>query len=743
MKRLLLVIGFGLGMSAVGQAAMDKPQLLQQPTLSKTHIAFVYAGDLWIVGREGGDARQLTTGVGIETQPFFSPDGTRIAFTGEYDGNLDVYVIPWSGGVPRRLTSHPGVDSALGWTPDGKKVLFRSNRASFSRFNRLFTVPVEGGPAAELPLPMGEQGSFSPDARRLAYVPFGNRSSAISWKHYRGGRASPIWIANLADSHIDKIPRKDSNDFNPMWIGKHVYFLSDRDGSVSLFDYDSATKEVQPMLAKEGSDILSACACGDAIVFEQIGVLSLLHLGSDKPKKLDIRVSADLPGVRPRFEKIAKHIQSANISPTGVRAVFAARGEILTVPAVKGDARNLTRTPGVAERDPAWSPNGKSIAYFSDESGEYMLHLRDQRGQAEVKKLRLDEQPSFYYSPVWSPDSKKIAYTDKRLRVSYVEVASGKATRVDTDTYDSPLRALDPTWSPDSNWLAYTKQLKNHLRAVFLYNLKTGKTHQITDGMSDARHAVFDKNGKYLYFTASTDAGASSGWLDMSSFNRPVTRSVYFVVLSKNDKSPLLPESDEEKAAESGDVPQGLFALDEKKEPPKDKDKEPKKEPGKDGKKKEPVTVRIDLEDIDQRILALPIPAHDYWGMDAGKSGVLFLLEMVPAAGSRPGGIGGFTLHKFDLDKRKMDKWLDGVTTALVSFNGEKMLYRQGERWFLTTTAAPPKPGEGALKIDEVEVRIDPRRVEADVPRSLADRARFSLRSERARLRPESSGEKV
>ncbi len=736
MKRAFFALLLGLCTSAVGRAEADKPQLLQEPALSKTHVAFVYAGDLWIVGRDGGDARRLTTGAGTETHPFFSPDGSHIAFTGEYEGNLDVYVIPAAGGVPRRLTYHPGVDCAAGWTPDGKQVLFRSDRASFSRFNRLFTAPLEGGPAAELPLPMGEQGAFSPDKQRLAYVPFWNRRSVpnayISWKRYRGGLASPLWVANLADSHIEKVPRKDSNDFNPMWVGKRVYFLSDRNGPVSLFAYDTESKEVQPVLAGNGSDILSASATEDAIVYEQIGALSLLNLGSGKSTKLDIRVAADLSGVRPRYEKITKHIHAANISPTGVRTVFEARGDILTVPAAKGDARNLTQTPGVAERDPAWSPDGKSIAYFSDESGEYMLHIRDQRGQAEVKKIRLDEQPSFYYAPLWSPDSKKIAYTDKRLRVGYVDVASGKATRVDTDTYDSPFRALDPAWSPDSNWLTYTKQLKNHLRAAFVFDLKNGKTHQITDGMSDARHAVFDKNGKYLYFTASTDAGPTSGWLDMSSFNRPVTRSVYLVVLSKEDKSPLLPESDEEKA-ETTDVPQGLLAADEEKKPAEKKDGA-KKEAG-DSKKKTPVKVRIDLENIDQRILALPIPARDFIAMAAGKSGILFLLERPAGGGLRFAGPAGLTLQRFDLDKRKLDKWMEGVSGVEISANGEKMLYRQGERWFLTATAAPPKPGDGALKLDDIEVRIDPRRMEADVPRGVADRARFPLRSGGARAR--------
>jgi tricorn protease len=673
-----------LGAAAAGAAETDKPLLLQQPTMSRTQVVFAFAGDLWIVGRDGGDARRLTTGAGLKTDPVFAPDGTQVAFTGQYDGNFDVYVIPATGGVPRRLTFYPGVDRAVGWTPDGKRVLFRSDRTSYARFNRLFTVPVEGGPATELPLPMAEQGSFSPDGQTLAYVPFWNRraepNAYISWKHYRGGLAAPLWIARLADSRIEKIPRTDSIDFNPMWVNNRIYFLSDRDGPVNLFNYDPKSQEVTPVLPGGGSDILSASAAADAIVFEQLGSLSLLDLASGKVKPLDVRVAGDLEGLRPRFEKVAKHIRAGNISPTGVRAVFEARGEILTVPVEKGGYRNLTQTPGVAERDPAWSPDGQSIAYFSDESGEYQLHIRDQFGRAEPKRFRLDDTPSFYYDPIWSPDSKKLAYTDKRLRLCTLDLGSGKVTLVDGDTYDGPARGLEPAWSPDSKWLAYTKQLTNHLRAVFLYSLETGKAHQVTDGLSDARFAVFDRSGKYLYFTASTDAGPSAAWLDMSSFDRPVTRSVYLVVLAKDQPSPLAPESDDEKAPTSPLASLAGLAL------------------------SGATSGKIDLDDIDQRILALPIPARNYAGTDAGPNGTLFLLEVPP--GDRFGGA-GLTLHKFELDKRKTDKAMEGLNAVVVSANGEKMLCRQGDGWFVTSTAAP-RGGEGTLRLDDIEIKIDP-----------------------------------
>ncbi|HEY6120485.1 MAG TPA: hypothetical protein VIV66_11025, partial [Pyrinomonadaceae bacterium] len=515
--------------------------LLQRPTLSKTSIAFSFAGDLWIVPREGGEARLLTSGSGEKTDPKFSPDGSLIAFTGDYDGNVDVYVMPAEGGVPKRLTHHPAIDEVVGWTPDGKSVLFRSARNSYSRFNRLFTVSIDGGSPSELPLPMAEAGSFSADGKRIAYVPRSNfrRLSGIAWRRYRGGLAPQVWIAELADSSIAEVPHETSQDWNPMWVGEKVYFISDRDGPASLYAYDLNTKAVKSILKSDGQDIKSASAGPGGIVYEQFGSVHLLDTATGSEKVIDIRVPADLPSVRARFLKIANEIENFNLSPSGARAVFEAHGEILTVPAEKGDVRNLTNTTGVSERDPAWSPNGKWIAYFSDQSGEYELQLRTPDGMGEMKKIGLGSPPSFFYSPVWSPDSAKIAYHDKRLSLWYVDVLKGTPVKVDTDTYDAPERSLDPVWSPDSKWIAYTKRLPSHMHAVFLRSLEKETAIQVTDGLSDARFPIFDRDGKYLYFTASTDAGPTTGWLDLSSFNRPVTRSVYVTVLKKDAPSPL------------------------------------------------------------------------------------------------------------------------------------------------------------------------------------------------------------
>ncbi|HKX00095.1 MAG TPA: PDZ domain-containing protein [Bryobacteraceae bacterium] len=678
--------------------------LLRKPALSNTQIVFSYAGDLWSVPREGGHARRLTTSAGVETDPIFSPDGTKIAFTGEYDGNVDVFVMPASGGMPKRLTYHPGPDVAVGWTSDGKRVLFKSNRASPADGGRLYTMPVAGGFPEEIPLPIAEEGSYSPDGSHVAYVPLFQWQAA--WKRYRGGQTRKIWIADLADSSVVPIPRENSNDFNPMWVGDRIYFLSDRNGPVSLYGYDTRSKNVKQLIENHGLDFKSASAGPGAIVYEQFGSLHLYDLKTGKARPVEVQLEADITELRPHFVSVGKRLDDADVSPNGARAVFAARGEIITVPAEKGDARNLTTTVAINERSPVWAPDGKTIAYFSDESGEYALHLRDQSGMGEVKKLSLGDKPAFYHSPVWSPDSKKIAYLDNHIGLWYIDLAEKKPVLVDRDYYYSGSE-LTPSWSPDSKWLAYAKTLKSHMSAVYLYSLSDAKSTQVTDGMSEARFPVFDKDGKYLYFTASTDSGLAMEQ-DIHSIGRRVTRSVYLMVLSKDQTSPLAPESDDEKAA------------DEKKKDEAGKDAE-KTEATKDDKEKDktkpPVVVKIDFDNIGQRILALPLPPLRYIGLQAGKAGVLLAIEAPQRGGEGPPV---FTVHRFDLSKRKSDVVIGGVRTFQVSLSGEKMLYRQGDRWFIAALRPiadghdepPPAPNghsEKALKTEDIEVRVDPR----------------------------------
>jgi tricorn protease len=628
-----------------------------------------------------------------------------VAFSGNYDSNVDVYVVPSAGGEPRRLTYHPGPDVAVGWTPDGKSVLFHSHRNSTNDPDKLFTIPVTGGFPTQLPLDMAEEGSYSSDGSQIAYVPVFQWEP--DWKGYRGGQTTPVWIAKLADSSVVKVPREDSNDRNPMWVGKTVYFLSDRDGPTTLFAYDTETQKVSRMIDnKNGFGMSSASADDRSIVYSQFGALHVYDLSTHQDKAISVTVSADMPQLLPHWEKVAKHILNSGISPTGARAVFEAHGEILTVPAEKGDARDITNSPGAADRDPAWSADGKSIAYFSDASGEYELYIRDQKGLEPARNISLSNSPSFYYSPTWSLDSKKIAYSDKFLELWYVDVDHPTPVKVDKNLMEFNENDFGQQWSPDSQWIVYTKVLPNYLHAVFVYSLATGKSTQITDGMSDCRYPAFDKNGKYIYFAASTNTGLSAAGLDMSSDQHPVTLSVYVAVLRKELPSPIPPESDEEKGPEN--KPSGAEPEKGKTEQKADEKKTEDETGAKTSEKpKEPPKVSIDFPDILQRILSLPVPAANYVSMSAGKEGELFLVEMPIVLGEQfPPPL---TVSKFDMKTRKIDKLISGVTAFSLSDSGEKMLYKQGDDWFIAETSKAPEAGKGKLKTEGMEVSVEPR----------------------------------
>lgn len=693
----------------------DPPRLYREPTLSRDAVVFVFGGDLWRVPRDGGDAIRMTTHPGEERFPKFSPDGSRIAFTAAYDGNEDVYVISAEGGVPVRLTSHPAADRVRGWTQDGRHVLFASLRHSPNDSSRLFTVPVEGGPATELPLPAAEEGSYSPDGSRLAYVPTLQWQAA--WKRYRGGQTRPIWIAQLSDSSVEKVPRENSQDFSPMWVGTEVYFLSDRNGPVSLFAYHTESRQVRQVLPNAGLDLKSASAGPGGIVYEQFGRIGILDPATGQSRILAIRAVGDFPEVRSRFHKLDdKPPADGRLSPTGQRAVFEVRGEILTVPAEKGDVRNLTRSPGVAERDPAWSPDGKSIAYFSDESGEYALHVRAQDGAGEVKRIPLGSPPSFFYAPKWSPDGNHIAYSDKRGSFWYLTLTNPVPVKVDTAYYGAGMwgfgDARSLAWSPDSRWIAYTRDLPNMLRAVFVYSLEAKRARQITDGLAEAGFPVFADSGKYLYFAVSTDAGPTLGGGDLSALNRPVTRSLYLAVLDRSLSSPLATESDEEKEEPSKGAEPGTS---ERKEASPIASPAPGSatagEAGKPaaGAATNAMVVTIDFDGLNQRILSLPLPARNYTGLVAGKSNVLFALEGPVIPPSDVDGPSPVTVQRFDLAKRKSEKFLEGVTGFSVSANREKVLYRRDKSWFIAGAESTPKEGEGGLRIGAFGLRVDPR----------------------------------
>ncbi len=695
----LCVVG---GLLLCASARSAAPLLLRNPALSQDKIAFLYANDIWVVAREGGDARRLTSAGSVAAGPYYSPDHTQIAYSTSAHGLMDVYVVNADGGVPRRLTWEPTGSRVAGWTPDGKEILFASQHASYSDFPRLFRVRADGiGPPQSLPLPSAAEGSFSDDASTLAYVPFQQWQPA--WKRYRGGQTTPIWLVNLKTLDIEKIPRENSNDSNPVWSGATVYFLSDRNGPVSLFSYDRGTKEVREVIANKAFDLKSVGAGPGALVYEQFGSLHLYDLTTHQEHAVPVTIRGDLPELVPHLANVpVKELQNVAISPTGARILAEAHGDIFTVPAEKGDTRNLTRTPGSAERDPAWSPDGKSIAYFSDASGEYQLHVRDQDGLQPPKVIDLGPGASFFYAPHWSPDSKRIAFTDKHLHLWYVDVAGGKPVKVDTGLRGGFGSAMELAWSPDSQWIAYTRDLESQMHAIFFYSLASHASTQITDGMSNAAHPVFDPNGKYLYFAASTNNGPSDAGIDLSSLDRATNSSVYVVVLSRSGASPVPPESDDENKQKEDEAKKGDAAKDAKKDdqgatPDSDKDRPAAKEQGrKDGAKKgaeKPKPTVIDLAGIGNRILSLPIPARNYVDIAVGKAGVLFLAAG-PAVGrsSEDGGTPVLALWRFTTEKRLTEEILSGLTAFKVSFDGEKLFYSRQDNWFLAPTAEL-KPG--------------------------------------------------
>jgi tricorn protease len=711
----------GAAARAAGPTEPAETLLLRQPAVSDSAIAFVYAGDLWLTGFEGGAARRLTVHPGVESAPAFSPDGRTLAFTGFYDGNRDVFTVPVEGGTPRRLTFHPGDDTVRGWTPDGGRVVFGSNRDSATRADRVFTVAAAGGFAEPLPMPEAYHAAFSPDGKRLAYTPLPDAFD--TWKRYRGGQTTPVWLFDLASHEVEAVPHDNASDTRPLWLGGAVYFLSDRDGTMNLFAYDTAARQVAQLTRHRDFDVKSFGGAGRRLVYEQAGRLYLLEIGGAAPgqrpaRPLAVRIAPDLPATRAHFVK-PKSFASAGISPSGVRAVFEMRGDLVTVPGEKGDVRNLTRTPGAHERDPAWSPDGKRIAYLSDEGGEAHLRIVDQAGLEKPRVVPLAAgaaggAPTFYYAPEWSPDGRRIAYTDKRLNLWVVDLEAKKVEprKVDTDTYDHPQRSLDPAWSPDGRYLAYSKRLPNHLRAVFVHDTQgTAAARQLTDGRGDATSPVWSPDGKHLFFAASTNYGLNTGWLDMSSIDHLVLRSLYVAVLAKDTPSPLAPLSDEEGAEdEAAGEEDGADAAGAKgkgkagAKAAKANEGTKTEAAAAEDEESEPVAVRIDFDRLDQRILALPVAAGDYRNLQAG-DGVLWYLEDVPGPGPET------RLHRFDFESRETKVFLEGPTDYWLARDGGKLLYAAPDdiAGLLDTTAEEPALGDGALALAEVQVQVDPR----------------------------------
>jgi tricorn protease len=652
LTRLALAVLVAVGF-IVDATAAPETRLLRRPTVSDREVAFAYAGDLWIVSRDGGKARRLTATPIVETDPRFSPDGSQLAFTATVGGNTDVYVMPAAGGAVRRLTYHPGYDIAQGWTPDGKRVIFSSSRAAVpapvvSSFVRLWTIGLDDGQSKMLPLPRAHTGSLSPDASRIAYEEFATEFEtkeahlqSAQWRHYRGGRTHPIRVLNIADHSEIVLPWRDSNDSDPMWIGDAIYFVSDRNFTANLFAYHVKDGTLHQVTKHDDFDIMSASAAPDAVVYEQGGFIHLLDTSSGSSRRLRIEVEGAFPWSQPQSKPAGNLLRTVALSSDGSRAAIEARGEIFV------GSRNITESSGAHDRAPAWSPDDRQIAWLSDASGEYQLFIADVSRTARPRKIELPVK-GYFSTPVWSPDRRYVALRDNHQVLWTVEIASGRATRIDADTYDEPGQRIEPVWSVDSRWLAYSKSTASHLRAIFLYSLDQQTAHQITDPTADAIAPAFDRDGRHLYFLASTDNAHSVDWFSMVSFDRPVRRSVYAALLGGK----------------------GLSG----------------------------------------RIAVLDVPAGEYRGLIAGPAGTVFYTEYETAGVERILSPQSLSLHRYRTGTKEAETFLRGIDLYSVSGDGNSLVYRSvaDQSWAIARTDRAAEAGDTNLDLQRLSVHYDP-----------------------------------
>ena len=646
-------------------------RLLSQPAVSQQHVAFIYAEDLWIAEKDGSHPRRLTMDYGVESNPVFSPDGTLIAFNAQYDGNTDVFVVPVSGGVPKRLTWHPYPDLVRDFSPDGKQVLFASQRNIFSsRYFQLFTVDVETGKEIQLPVPNAFWASYSPDGEFIAYTPIMDRFN--QWKHYRGGTICRIWLYGQKDHAVLEIPKPEggSNDTQPVWIGDKVYFRSDREGEFNLYKFDPDSKEVEKLTDFMDFHVANISGSGEEIIFEQAGYLHLFNISNRTSKRISIGIATDLLEHRERFVSGSEHIRSENISPSGARMVVDYRGEIVTIPTKKGDPFNLTNTPGTHEKFPSWSPDGKMIAYFSDEDGEYALHVHFQNERGNIRKFSLDGS-GFYAHINWSPDSKKLCYVDNSRTLFLLDITTGNSTKIVSDKVYVPgeIRELFGSWSADSDWISYTSVSETNFETAFLYSVAENKSYPVSDGLSNVTDPVFDPSGKYLYMFASTDAGPVVNWFDLSNQDMNLTYNLYLVTLLKETKSPFAKENDTEET-----------------------EKKDEKE-----KVEIPPAVRIDWAGLTNRMVNIPIPPGKYSHLQVPKEGKLYFLS---------NKAGESTLQLYDLKERKSEDIM-AADNFYIASQGEKILYKRKGKWGLTETGKKPEP-DAMINTDQVQVKITP-----------------------------------
>jgi tricorn protease len=678
-KRFLCVATAVFLLAAPARAQVDA-RMFRYPDVSETHVTFVYAGDIWVVEKSGGTAKRLSSPPGEELFPRFSPDGSMIAFSGNYDGNADVYVVPALGGEPLRVTYHPSGDRLVDWSPDGERLLFASGRESgVGRFSQLYLISAEGGLAEKLPVPYGEFGTLSPDGRQLAYTP--KDRGFRTWKRYRGGMAPEIWLFDLRSQEARNISNSDANDAQPMWHGRTIYFLSDRGPAQrsNIWAYELDGGEIRQVTRFTDFDITFPAIGPSDIVFQAGGRLYLLDLATEEAGELNVDLVTDLASLRPHTENVASLIQWANISPSGKRAVFQARGEIFTVPAEHGPIRQLTRSSGVAERYPAWSPDGEHVAYWSDSSGEYELKLRSADGLGEERSLT-NMGPGYRYQPFWSPDSKKIAFIDHTQTIRVYDLDADRATDVDRGLWwmHGALQGFEVSWSSDSRWLAYARGLETGINAIFLFDVENGRRHQVSSGYYSDNAPVFDPDGKYLYHLSNRTLSPIYSDMD-ATWVYPNTTNIVAVPLREDVSSPLAPRNDEEAIEEEGEGEEG-----------EEEDEQPE-------------GVEIDLDGFESRAVVLPAEAGNYIGLRAVSGKVVYHRAPRSGSSSRQSPI-----VYFDLEEREEKTVIDDADGFEISADGKKMLVANDRRWAIIDIK-PSQQIEGPLATGDLEMTVSPR----------------------------------
>jgi tricorn protease len=677
--------------------ASEEARLLRFPVIYGGTIVFTHAGDLYAVPAAGGAARRLTSHSGYECFPRFSPDGQWLAFTGQYDGNTEVYLMPAEGGDPRRLTitatlarddvsDRMGPNNiVMGWTPDSKRVVFRSRMREANDFiGRLYTVGLDGGLPEQLPFSRGGFCTYSPDGSKLAY----NRifREFRTWKRYRGGMADDIWVHDFRTGQVENITNDPASDVFPMWKGGRIYFLSDRDQArrMNLYAYDTVSRQTRRLTDFADFDVKFPSLGDDAIVFENGGWLYRFDLASEKAVRVPVTLPNDRPWARGGVVAVQDDLTTYEIAPDGKRALVGARGEVFTVPAKYGPTRNLTQTSAVHERNAQWSPDGKWIAFVSDAAGEDEIFIVPQDGSAPPTRLT-NEQGPYLYRLLWSPDSEKILWADKDLNLKILEV---KSKAVKTIARATAGEFSDYAWSPDSRWVAYTRPEEKAMQRVYLYGLEGGKTLAVTDGWTASYGAAFASDGKVLFFVSDRDFHPIYGDTEWNHVYKDMAR-IYLVTLGRTVDSPLKPKSDEVEIKEIAGKPESQNA---------GKAKEKGKDERKEEEASEAVTVVVDAEGLPDRIVALPVKAASYRNLASAGEKLYYIRSTHAEEKSE--------LVSFDLNERK-ETVLGEADGYALSRDGKKMLIgRDGDLYLVDAPAAPVELKE-PLDLSGLTMRLD------------------------------------